>query len=266
LAVDALVITALKLEHDCFKKAASSLNDPKVVWTKMDEREPTPYLAGLATFSDGRTYSMALARPTRMGADSTSVVAANLAAKLKPNCLAMSGVCAGNPKDLALGDIVVAELAYNYEEGKTTTAGLSPDPRHLPIRNSLLRYAQDLDEGEFPSFGTASVDECEQWFLELLAKRVDPNKHPARPRYVADGDWSAFVKRLEKNGDVANNGTIFKITTTGKKRLATISLYNVASPKTLPFKIHAGPMASGASVNKTGVVWICSKSEACEAR
>jgi len=56
----------------------------------------------------------------------------------------MCGVCAGNPAELALGDVVVAETAYQYDEGKLTAGGFLGDVRQVPLADTWIRAAQDL--------------------------------------------------------------------------------------------------------------------------
>src|ERR1051326_7071309 len=41
--------------------------------------------------------------------------------EFRPRFVAMTGICAGDRKKVKLGDIVVAEYAYHYEEGKIVT-------------------------------------------------------------------------------------------------------------------------------------------------
>ncbi|MFF8974073.1 hypothetical protein [Streptomyces sp. NPDC014995] len=96
--VDALIITALKEEYDAARAAGSAgyAGHPGVgAW---EEREPeplTPYLVGRYALADGSSMTVALARPTRMGATATAPVVATLVERLGPRCLAMCGVCAG---------------------------------------------------------------------------------------------------------------------------------------------------------------------------
>src|SRR5262245_29613555 len=96
--VDVLVITALKEEYDAAKAVAGFS-----AWRDQDATGPAPY--STATY---RTISVALARPARMGARGTSPIATTLTDLLRPTCLAMCGVCAGNPGNTAPGDVVVA--------------------------------------------------------------------------------------------------------------------------------------------------------------
>jgi nucleoside phosphorylase len=117
--IEVLIVTALKKEYEAARAVclAGYAGNPGVAsWDERDRETPTPYLLGEYVLADGRRFSVALARPTRMGGTATGPVVASLVERLKPNCLAMCGVCAGNPKDVALGDVVVAEMAYAYDE------------------------------------------------------------------------------------------------------------------------------------------------------
>ncbi|HSO00485.1 MAG TPA: hypothetical protein VLS89_19470, partial [Candidatus Nanopelagicales bacterium] len=48
----------------------------------------------------------------------TVLRAQQLIEELKPACLAMCGICAGYRKDVALGDVIVADRVYGYDLGK----------------------------------------------------------------------------------------------------------------------------------------------------
>jgi nucleoside phosphorylase len=84
---------------------------------------------------------VALARPTRMGGTSTGPVVSALVERLKPRCLAMSGVCSSNPADVALGDVIVAHFAYEYDEGKCMADSFQADHFHYPMPDSWVRVA-----------------------------------------------------------------------------------------------------------------------------
>src|SRR3954462_9595178 len=114
------------MEYDAARDVAMRLSEG-APWTEQDANTPTPYLLGAHRLASGRTLSVALARPTRMGGPATMPIMAApvggarapppgrggpatmpiraaLVERLKPHCLAMSGLCAGNPADVALGD------------------------------------------------------------------------------------------------------------------------------------------------------------------
>src|SRR5262245_15499957 len=96
--VDVLIITALPMELEAAEAAALAPPSGGAGVPRWDRRGggTSPYLWGEYRNADGRTWSVALARPTSMGGRSTGPVAARLVERLQPLCLAMCGVCAGN--------------------------------------------------------------------------------------------------------------------------------------------------------------------------
>lgn len=252
--VDVLIVTALPLEFDAVLAAALCLPGA-VSWTERDANTPTPYLVGEHRIANGRTLSVALARPTRMGGPATMPIMAALVERLKPHCLAMSGVCAGNPADVALGDVVIAEMVYYYDEGKRTVHGLQGDHRQVPMDETLLRAAQDLRPDGLPSFGAPSAEEAKIWLLERLHAGDQPRPHPARPRYFPDAEWSRRVRAIEDEGLVRRDGLMLELTPQGRSFIEEIIFYDVAGPSRLPFEVKVGPMTSGNVVVKDGITW-----------
>ncbi len=109
-----------------------------------------PYWWGEYRREDGRRLSVALARSTHMGARETAPIVTTLTNQLQPRCLAMCGVCAGNPDDMALGDVVVADPVYEWDEGKQFPAELKGDIRQFRLNHRWLRAVQDFTPGGCP--------------------------------------------------------------------------------------------------------------------
>ena len=105
----------------------------------------------------------------------------------------MCGVCAGNPKDVTLGDVIIAEVAYRYTEGKQTEHGFEADIRPEPLDQIWLRAAQDFSTVELPSFNVIDNYEREVWLLERLLEGDNPTHHPARRRYFDNATWRATL-------------------------------------------------------------------------
>lgn len=140
--VDVLVVTALPEEFDAARNVASggTAGDPGVQrWEEHDE-DPPPYHLGEYRLTGGGSLIVALARPVETGGTATGAVVGPLAERLRPQCLAMSGVCAGNPTEVVLGDVIFASFTYRYQEGKQVTAGFLP-------RSSPGPGARKLDPG-----------------------------------------------------------------------------------------------------------------------
>ncbi len=258
--VDILIITALPLEYDAAKEVAARRGSgcPGVVWAAAEEPTNPPYLRGTWLTNTGDRLTVALARPTRIGATATLPVTSMLLNMLAPRVLAMSGVCAGNPADVALGDVIIAETTYTWDEGKLWQDGgasvLEGDHRQTPILNSWLRGAQDLRPDGLPSHQSqTSVDEARLWLLERLDAKQQPQRHPAFARYFPEGMWKKLTETFLAEGVITKS---HELTRAGRKVLASHQRVDVDTPLTLPFAIHAGPMASGNVVVKDGLTWI----------
>jgi len=254
--IDVLLITALKEEQDAFIAAANSIgNGPGVSsWEDFDAGTATPYKLGRYIDLTGRKLNIALARPTRMGGITASIVVGTLAERLKPQCVAMCGVCAGNPGSVALGDVVIAEMVYQYDEGKRKASTFEGDHRHIQIKETWLRSAQEMLASGLPSFGPASPDEAKIWLLERLYADENPIQHPARERYFPDDTWGKSIERFLGEGVIKIKDRSLQITPGGRAIIDRVYLLQ-DTPKTLPFEIKVGPMASGNVVVKDGVTW-----------
>ncbi len=246
---DVLIITALREEL----AAAREAGRPRISrWEERDAGSSAPYLWGEYA---GR-WSVALARPTGMSGRSTAPIATALADKLKPSCLAMCGVCAGNPGDTALGDVVVAEVAYEWDEGKQSPSGFTGDHRQVPLDARWLRAAQEFDPAGLPSHGAANAEETMLWLLERLHRNQDPRKHPARDRYFPPGTWMPQLEQWAADGLIARNRDGAVVLTDDGERLVRQRLYDdVDGPQRLPFDVLVAPMASGSAVISDASIW-----------
>src|SRR5579859_524633 len=79
----------------------------------------------------GESLSVLVAWLSESGPTQTGLDLKPFLHEFRPRFVAMTGICAGYRKKVKLGDIVVAQYAYFYEEGKIIREpeGLS---RHLP--------------------------------------------------------------------------------------------------------------------------------------
>ncbi|MER8820488.1 hypothetical protein NKH70_11810 [Mesorhizobium sp. M0991] len=195
-SVDVLLITAIA---DEFAEAravfGTRARSPEGVqeWLPRKTHLNDDYLVGSFFIGEEARFRIALAKPSRMGSVSTSPVATNLANYLRPKCLVMCGVCAGNPGDVELGDLIVSELAYQYDEGKREKDEFLSDIRQARISKEWLAAAQSLDPRDLPSFGHPNDGERKLWLMHKLYQGLDPRVLPARKRYFADGEWSSTL-------------------------------------------------------------------------
>lgn len=250
--IDALVITALPEEFEAARLAAGD----DVRWQEREAGSSAPYIRGELATAAGGSLAVALARPPAMSGRTTAPITTTLAAALRPACLAMCGVCAGNPADTAPGDVLVAAPAFQYDEGKLRGDEFLGDLRQLPLEDRWLRAAQDFDPTGLPSQGPATADEAVVWLLERLLLGQEPRVHPARSRYFPRGTWAPRLADLEAAGLIARaeNGTVV-LTDAGRGRIERVRYDTVDGPERLPFAVFAGPMGSGNAVVQDPGVW-----------
>jgi len=255
---DVLLITALKEEFDAallsFGRVAPHV--PGIgQWSNLTVPAARECKRGVFQIDGVPLFNIVVARPPRMGGIHTSMMAAVLANHLKPGCLVMCGVCAGNPKVVALGDVVVSELAYQHDEGKSEPAEFEGDHRQTPISKTWHDAAEAMDAALLPSYGTASASDARFWLLERLYAGDDPSRLPARPRYFGRGEWSSTIKALVEEGVIERMGSKFRLTAKGSDEVEASMAVDVDSPERLPIAIKVGPFASGNAVVKDGVTW-----------
>jgi nucleoside phosphorylase len=243
-SVDVLILTALREEYEAAKEAVPT------AWQEHDGRTSAPYVTGSLA-----GLSVALARATGIGARNIASLATTLVLRLRPRCLAMSGVCAGDPAWTAPGDVVVADPAYEYDEGKHTGGRFLGDHRHYPQDTRWLRAVQEFDPTGLPSHGEATEEETMVWLLERLYRGQDARKHPARSRYFPRGTWSTRLHTLEEDGFIVWRDSDWALTGTGIAMIERLLADDVDGPRTLPFAVLAGPMASGSAVIENPGIW-----------
>lgn len=248
--VDVLIIAALKDEYDAVKAVAGVSR-----WQEHGVGGAEPYATATFRAGAGRAISVALARPTRMGGRGTGPIATTLTDRLQPTCLAMCGVCAGNPGDTAPGDVVVAAPAYEWDEGKHLGVGFHADHQQFPQDTRWLRAVQDFEPAGLPSHGVATDEEAAVWFLEQLHQGRNPRKHPARDRYFPHATWAKRLARLESAGFISWHGASPALTDAGRDHIQRLLYADVDGPDRLPFQVTAGPMASGSAVMADPKIW-----------
>jgi nucleoside phosphorylase len=254
--VDVLVVAALPEELDAAKAAGltSVPAGPGVVrWETRDVDGGPIYLLGEYRVDGKARFTVALARPTQMGGRVTGQFTGSLVDRLRPAYLAMCGVCAGNPSETALGDIVVGEPVYEWDEGKQSASGFEGDHRQFRLEPRWLRAAQDFDCTSLASYGDASEEEALLWFLEQLRRGQQPRSHPARDAYFPTGTWQRRLAQLEDRGLIRRASTGEAVLTSDGSDFVQQRLYeDVDGPQQrLPFRVLAAPATIAASNSPT---------------
>jgi nucleoside phosphorylase len=257
LQPDILIVTALKMEFEALLEAAKSMSatpDEPLNLVERDAEDPARYFEFDYVPRQGSPIKLAVSYPDRMSSLPANSLTSALIERLKPRCIAMCGVCAGNPGDVALGDVIFAEITYQYDEGKRAETFL-PDHRQSPLKDpNWLRFFRALKPDSLPSYGDPSERDSNLWFLERVGAQRRAKDHPARRRYISDDVWQSRVGALENDGLIIIKDDDLELTQKGRDLVGREFVLGVP-PKRLPFSIQVGPIASGNAVVKDGVTW-----------
>ncbi|EGJ20501.1 hypothetical protein RSWS8N_00445 [Cereibacter sphaeroides WS8N] len=90
---------------------------------------------------DQITYKVAALRSAKMGMVSAAVLTNKVIERLRPKLIAMTGICAGHRDKTQLGDVVVADPAWDFQSGKLKLedkkAKMEFSPHQIPISHFL---------------------------------------------------------------------------------------------------------------------------------
>jgi nucleoside phosphorylase len=184
----------------------------------------------------------------------------------------MCGICAGNKKDAALGDVIIADRVYHYEYGKLVAwrneAGqrfeeLYHDLKTYNLEDSWRVHAEEFAHqpdwtGKLIEQRPLSREVQQHWLLRTLLEYEQKGQEPPydfggpeRERYCPD--FAALWDRLRQPEPGLLEATGGKPRLTEKGRAHAIE-WMFKHPKALPrerdFRIHIGTIATGSVVQK----------------
>jgi len=110
---------------------------------------------------DGRTITVSATFAPRMGMVSTALRSAALIAILRPRLIAMCGICAGVKGKVNLGDVLLADPAWDFQSGKRVrdkkNSIFSISPHQLPAPTLLRTHVEQI-RGDFAALTKISTD------------------------------------------------------------------------------------------------------------
>lgn len=144
------IVCALPLELDAVRRLPWGWEPTRVAG------DATVYYRGRYPGSRGETTVYAASAP-RMGMVASAVLATKLAHHFRPEVLAMTGIAAGVRGRVNLGDVVVADPAWDWGNGKwvlrDNQAEFEPSPHQLGL-HPTLRTAFGLLAEDWSTLGT----------------------------------------------------------------------------------------------------------------
>jgi DNA-binding NtrC family response regulator len=264
MQLDALIITAVQDEYAAVL-AVSAGAAPGSDW----KVAPGPHGFDMAfrTFlaKDGRPLQVAVTWVLNGGGVAPVDVAEPIIEKYRPLCVAMCGVCAGRRGLVELGDVIVADHLWNYEDAEsrivTDKAGnqvelLLGEPLSHVLWGDWRHRAAHFRPTEAPwlSERPIPIDRQCDWILERIAKGEDPatqsDRQKACPEYSNAVGLMWQAKRLVQ-------GTL-ELTETGRDRIERLLIrFPDGLPKGRPFKVHVAPLATASKVSRSERVFQC---------
>lgn len=260
--VDALIVTALKLEFEQVLQVEDE--DDEASWT--EERGPLGLDVAFRTFrgANGEPLHVAVTWATDMGMVAAANAAIPLMEKYQPRCIAMSGVCAGRPNKVELGDVIVADRLWTYDAGKLVrekddegkeverfqgdvlTFNLPADWKHRAERFPIDPAWKWLADRPVPYL------EQERWVLGLALENTLTPQHAERKTRCPD--WKDVIQRLWDRGMLTRNA--LTLTPKGKKHIESdLLLHPDGFGERKPFAVHVGPVGTGNKVVEDPSIW-----------
>ncbi len=109
--VDIAVITAVEVEFNAFYQRGREWK------TKEIENDSNLYFIADYKNKTNNNLKVLLAKQPRMGMVPAADITSRIINYFHPYCVIMSGICGGNKKEIEVGDILVADVAWDYGSG-----------------------------------------------------------------------------------------------------------------------------------------------------
>ncbi|WP_049949671.1 pentapeptide repeat-containing protein [Sorangium cellulosum] len=268
--VDVLVVTAHKDELDAVlaEGAAGDGEAGDRGWRERRDLGGLRYYRRTLPSARGGLLVVAAAWIGEAGQRTAVIRGQHLLAELDPACLAMCGACAGDPRKVSPGDVIVADQLYSFDHGKRA----APPGGEAELFHDLCTFnlqaawkmdaaylARELDLSALSRARPPSRAAARRWLLHALyAHEAEggptPVAHPDRRR--ACPAWTARLKEALEDGLVSMKGGALALTGAGREKvLEERLLYPDALPADPPLRVHVGAIASFSAALGDPDIW-----------
>ncbi|WP_437803258.1 pentapeptide repeat-containing protein [Sorangium sp. So ce693] len=259
--VDALIVTALQDELEAVLALGEGGRDG---WREARDPGGFPYFVRDLSNDRGEPLRVAAAWSGRMGESAAAARAQGLIEELDPGCLAMCGICAGKRGEVSLGDVIVADRVYSYDEGKRVAHGGGEGAFFHDIETYNLERTWTMEAAPFArEFERQAAFAAERppsrpsqaWWLRhaLYESQVEGGPPPvSRPERAARcPGWTERIGELEAAGVLRIGDGGLELTEAGVAQVRRDRLLHPdGPPPARPFRVHIGPIATGKAVQE----------------
>lgn len=132
-----LVITAIQEELDAVLSLTPNGSED---WETKQLDEGYLYYQTVLKDNDKQDFRLIATSQPEPG-PTAAIAHTLLMLRQNPDLIFMTGICAGNrKKGIELGDIIIGDMAFDYESGKKTVAGFKPDMNSINIDPVILQW------------------------------------------------------------------------------------------------------------------------------
>jgi nucleoside phosphorylase len=254
---DVCLICAMREEGQAVIKVLSQIF--KTSFEPRFSRRHRQYHAAAITNSRQETLSVHVSWPAANGPEEMNLHTSAVLEEFRPRFAGMCGICAGDPRHVALGDIIVATRAFKSDGGKFVS-GSDDRPKHL---FDLETRGPDEDTRQFaanfqPDLATLgsllklhrpiSKRQQRDWLLNALLDENTPRVHNLDQDELNKFApmWKTIVSEMKEgpNPTLTENLSLRDKAKVKRKNLLRHFPYtDPAEPK-----VYLKPMASGSAV------------------
>lgn len=246
--VDITVFCALREEYEALLNVKDGISEGG--W--IESKESGWSFADAEFISGNSTISFRATWLHEMGREQAQAVASMVLSKYPTRAVAMCGICAGRRGKVSLGDVIFATSMWSYDVGKFVVE----DGKNV-FNSKMFQYrlAPNLTQSVLafkPIIGnwiqlrsTITLEQQEAWYLMNFGLADTKISNAKKIRNCPD--WTEYVyDRLIKRGQIDKFGVL---TTTGVEQGKILrARYPKLSVPEESFRVHTGPLATGASV------------------
>ena len=255
--VDVLVLTAVQDELE----ALLALGDQgRGGWSERRDSRGFRYYQRSLSRERGGTFEVGAAWIGEMGAQSAAIRGAELLAELDPDCLAMCGICAGYRKKVSLGDVIVADQLWRYDEGKEERepgkeAVFSHATRTFDLEAAWKMdasfLAKEIDLAELSRERPPSKEAQRRWLLHAIEAHASGNEPAPAEHEERRRACPGYTERLREalmEGSVVRQGRKLALTEAGRDWVDEDRTLHPDPLRDEALRIHVGAIATGPSV------------------
>jgi WD40 repeat protein/nucleoside phosphorylase len=253
-ACDVLILTALEDE-------LLAVLDLGEGWIEAHDRGGFPYHRRSFDRAGKRPLAVAAAWLGKMGRVDAAIRGGQLLVELDPACVAMCGICAGMRGETALGDVIIADRLYSYDEGKRVVENGKEEIHHEiktydlhPLWSmNAARLKQELDLAALQKHRPPSKERQRRWLLHALyAHEAEGGVDPRQPDQDSwCPDWTHVVDEATESGLLTLKAGVLALTQAGRELvLNERTRFRQKLPDDPDLRVHVGTVGTGAMVQK----------------